>query len=173
MNTYAAHAKRTPLEPSVRSAMVTMDAFVSPVFRITSRFTSSTSSPVPSMYAQHSTRAVVLGTKPLLWHTAGSASMPAPTVVPATSAIAPGSEPGSGASAPESSGATFDQRRADSSLVSGGGEDESPAATPGGRFLGATDDSTPVAASSPAVTRSRGDHPLLRTPRTRPARCRW
>jgi hypothetical protein len=70
--------------------------------------------------------------------------MPAPTVVPATSAIAPGSEPGSGASAPESSGATFDQRREDSSFASGGGEDESPAATPGGRFLGATDDSTPV-----------------------------
>jgi hypothetical protein len=46
--------------------MVTMDAFVFPVRRITSRFTSSTNNPVPSMYPQHSTSAVVLGTKPLL-----------------------------------------------------------------------------------------------------------
>lgn len=35
------------------------------------------------------------GTKPLSWHTAGSANIPAPTVVPATSAMAPGNDPGS------------------------------------------------------------------------------
>jgi hypothetical protein len=58
--------------------------------------------------------------------------MPAPTVVPATSAIAPGSEPGSRASAPESSGATFDQRRADVSFASGGEGNGSSTARPGG-----------------------------------------
>ena len=76
---------------------------------------------------------MVLGTNPLLWHTAGSASIPAPTVVPATSAIAPGREPGSGTIRGASLSPLFDvpmllQRRSEPSAI------RSPVVFPLSRF---------------------------------------
>jgi hypothetical protein len=115
------------------------------------------------MYNQQENNATVLGKKPLLWQTAGNASMPAPTVVPATRAIAPGNDPGSRVMAPvPESDARFDHRRslwfsfpsfAEESHEAGFDEDE----TSVDRRSTAWMSFVPVDASSSAVASRRED----------------
>lgn len=85
----------TPLLPSAQSVlMLTCVALLLGVPWHQGRLTSATRSPVTTAYAQHATNAVLLAPKPLSSVTAGSARMPAPTVVPATRADAPHTLPG-------------------------------------------------------------------------------
>lgn len=92
---YATDVTAAPASPSVARAMermLTADGLPSAHCVLTAVSASSSACTAATAHTPHS--AAEEGTKPLLAVTAGRASTPAPTVVPATSAAAAIREPG-------------------------------------------------------------------------------
>ena len=97
MKAYASDAAACAGAPSVSDAIEPIETPDRPIEHSVLTFASAISSPVAHMYAHAPTSAAADGAKPACSVVAGSASTPAPMVVPATSAVAPRTEPeGSG-----------------------------------------------------------------------------
>ena len=97
MKAYASDAAACAGAPSVSDAIEPIETPDRPIEHSVLTFASAISSPVAHMYAHAPTSAAADGAKPAASVLAGSARTPAPIVVPATSAVAPRTEPeGSG-----------------------------------------------------------------------------
>ena len=80
--------------PRVRLAMDTMETPPAPSSHMVLRLTSASSSPVTTAYPAPPVRATAEALNPAGAVVAGSARIPAPTVVPATRVMAPSTLPG-------------------------------------------------------------------------------
>ena len=97
MKAYASDAAACAGAPSVSDAIEPIETPDRPIEHSVLTFASAISSPVAHMYAHAPTSAAADGAKPAASVLAGRARTPAPIVVPATSAVAPSTEPeGSG-----------------------------------------------------------------------------
>ena len=92
MKAYSSEVTREVATPSVSSVIVESETALRSSAQSVFTFTSAMSTPELAMYTHETRSATLVGTKPAASVLAGNASIPAPTVVPATSAIEPSKE---------------------------------------------------------------------------------
>ena len=92
MKAYRSEVTREVATPSVSSVIVESETALRSSAQSVFTFTSAMSTTELAMYTHETRSATLVGTKPAASVLAGNASIPAPTVVPATSAIEPSKE---------------------------------------------------------------------------------